>query len=224
LDHVLEDSDSVDGVFLDLGVSSMQLDESIRGFSYAVDGPLDMRMGPDGLTAKDLIENSDADELALILRRYGEVRRAKVIARKIKEASEKGGMTTTADLKSSVERVLGAGASPSALSRVFQAIRIRVNSELENLDSFLKNVPGVVNCSGRIVIISYHSLEDRAVKSFFRQESSGCLCPPETPVCVCGQEPKLRVLTRRVVKSSAGEIAGNPRSRSARLRAAEIIA
>lgn len=223
LPRVLEESGSVDGVFLDLGVSSMQLDESARGFSHGSGGPLDMRMGPDVPTAKEWIESNGVDELALVLRRFGEIRRAKMTARKIKEAAHAGTMNTTADLRAAVERVHGAGAPPSVLSRVFQALRIRVNSELDILASFLERVLDVVNRSGRIVIISYHSLEDRAVKSFFRTESSGCLCPPGTPVCVCGHTPRVRVLTRRVVKSSAAEIEKNPRSRSARLRAVEVI-
>jgi 16S rRNA (cytosine1402-N4)-methyltransferase len=132
-------------------------------------------------------------------------------------------MRTTADLRRAVEAALGAGATPAELSRVFQAIRIAVNGELDLLAAFLSKVLDVVTPGGRIVIISYHSLEDRLVKGFFREESTGCLCPPEVPVCVCGHTPRIRLVTRRALKPGKEEIGANPRARSARLRAAEVL-
>jgi len=223
LDDILPGGGCVDGVLLDLGVSSMQLDDPARGFSYMADGALDMRMGDQGLRAEEWIAQSDAAEIATALRRFGEVRRAKKIARVIKERSDEGAMHTTGDLKAAVERAVGSGASPSELSRVFQAVRIQVNGELEMLDRFLTTVFDHVNPGGRVVVISYQSLEDRAVKSFFKLESATCVCPPGVPVCACGHTPRIRVLTRRVVKPSKEEVATNVRSRSARLRAAETL-
>lgn len=223
LGAALGGAEPVDGVLLDLGISSMQLGDPRRGFSYSADGPLDMRMAGEGVTASEWIKNRGVDELTSALRRYGEVRRARTIARGIKEAADAGAMTSTRDLRTAVERAVGAAAAPAALSRVFQAIRIPLNDELNMLQSFLRVVLDVVKSRGRIVFISYHSLEDRAVKSFFKRESVGCICPPSTPVCACGHSPRLRLLTRRVVKPSAAEVAKNPRCRSARLRAAAVL-
>lgn len=223
LDTILAGVGKVDGALLDLGLSSLQLDDPSRGFSYAADGELDMRMGPEGRSAREWIESADTAEIAAVLRRYGEVRQAKRIARAIEEASVNGSMRTTGDLKAAVERAIGARATPSELSRVFQAIRIRVNDELGLLDRFLDNILDHMNPSGRIVIVSYHSLEDRAVKLFFKVASATCVCPPGTPICNCGYTPRIRVLTRRVVRPSSGEVAANVRSRSARLRAAEVL-
>ena len=223
LDRVLAGEGMVDGVFLDLGVSSMQLDQPVRGFSHRGNGPLDMRMESRGPTAREWIETTDVEELARALRKYGEVRRAKTIARSIKKAADTGELNSTGDLKAAVKRVSGAGGSTAALSRVFQAIRICLNSELDMLESILGRLFDFVNPSGRIVIISYHSLEDRAVKSFFRKESSRCTCAPGPPVCVCGQVPRVHVLTRRVIKPSSAEIDENSRCRSARMRAAEVL-
>jgi 16S rRNA (cytosine1402-N4)-methyltransferase len=220
---ILADSDPVDGVLLDLGLSSMQLDEPDRGFSYSADGELDMRMGPEGRPVREWLESADVSDIASVLRRNGEVRRAKRIARFVKEAAAAGEMRSTGQLKAAVRRALGAGASPSEFSRVFQALRIHVNDELDQLSGFLDSVLDHLNEGGRIVIISYHSLEDRAAKSFFKIESATCVCPPGLPVCACGHSPSLRVLTRRVVKPSQDEVAANVRSRSARLRAAEVI-
>ena len=223
LDDFLAEVGRVDGVLLDLGFSSMQLDDPSRGFSYSANGELDMRMGTDGTPVREWIAQADATEITATLRRYGEVRRAKRIARAIKEAADTDAMRSTADLKAAIERALGAGAKPSELSRVFQAFRIQVNGELDLLDRFLATVLDHVNPSGRIVIISYHSLEDRAVKMFCKLESATCVCPPGAPVCSCGHVPRVRVLTRRVVKPSPEEVATNVRARSARLRAVEVI-
>jgi 16S rRNA (cytosine1402-N4)-methyltransferase len=223
LDDILAGDGRVDGVLLDLGVSSMQLDDPDRGFSYMADGALDMRMGDAGRRADEWIARTDAAEIAASLRRYGEVRRAKKIAREIKEAADRGAMRSTGELRAAVDRALGGAASPAELSRVFQAVRIHINGELELLDRFFVTVLDHVNPGGRIVVISYQSLEDRTVKSFFKLESATCVCPPGVPVCSCGHTPRVRVLTRRVVKPSADEIAANARARSARLRAAEVV-
>jgi len=219
----LEDGERVDGVLLDLGVSSMQLNRPERGFSHSSAGLLDMRMDRTGTTAREWLESTDEAEIAVTLRRNGEVRRARRIARWIKIAATAGELDTTAGLRAAVERALGPTASVGELSRVFQAVRIHVNDELGMLDRFLDGIIDRVKVGGRIVIISYHSLEDRAVKSFFKLQSATCVCPPGSPICVCAHSPALRVLTRRVVKPSAQEIAANVRSRSARLRAAEVI-
>jgi 16S rRNA (cytosine1402-N4)-methyltransferase len=220
---VLGVPDRLDGVLLDLGLSSLQLDEPSRGFSYQHDGPLDMRMSNDGKTAKVLIAESSEEELYRILREYGEVTKARRIARAVKRASDAGEMSTTFDLRRAVESMIGSRAAPTAFSRVFQAIRIALNGELDNIRYFLSRITGCMNSGGRIVIISYHSLEDRLVKRYFNRKSARCVCPPSLPVCVCNQIPLLDVLTRRVVKPSAAEVANNPRSRSARLRAAEVV-
>lgn len=223
LEGVLGRTGTVDGVLLDLGVSSMQLDERDRGFGYSSDGPLDMRMSQEGKTAGEWIKGNDASALAAVLRKYGEVRRARAVARGIKSAADSGELDTTADLKKAVVKILGKSVTPSVLSRIFQAVRIQVNSELAELEAFLGKFLDHVNASGRVVVISYHSLEDRAVKTRFREESAGCSCPPQAPVCVCGHVPRIRTLTHRVVKPSTAEVESNPRSRSARLRAAEIL-
>lgn len=220
---VLLSDERADGILLDLGLSSMQLDDPGRGFSYLADGGLDMRMDPDGIPLGEWLAAATETDIAGVLKQYGEVTRAGRIARRIREAARQGDLNTTLNLKSAVERALGAGASPSELSRVFQAFRIHVNRELELLDGFLAVCIDHLKPGGRIVIISYHSLEDRAVKFFFKTESAICICPPGLPVCTCGHKPRLRVLTRRVVKPSAAEIAANSRARSARLRAAEVV-
>ena len=212
-----------DGVLLDLGLSSLQLDDPSRGFGYQHDGPLDMRMSKTGRTAKALIEQSSGDELQRILREYGEVPKARRIARAIRKAADGGAMSSTFEMRAAVESVVGRRVAPAALSRVFQAFRIALNGELDNITAFLGSIIDRMNEGGRIVVISYHSLEDRLVKNFFREKSARCVCPPSVPVCVCGQVPSLEVLTRRVVKPTAAEVAVNPRSRSARLRAAKVV-
>jgi 16S rRNA (cytosine1402-N4)-methyltransferase len=214
---------TVDAALLDLGVSSMQIDMAERGFSYSQDGPLDMRMSGDGRSARSLLHDLDAEALAGVLRNFGEVRRAGRVARAIHAAAQRGEMERTADVVGAVRAAIGAGASPAELSRVFQAIRIAVNHELDLLSTFLEGVLGVLADGGRLVVMSYHSLEDRLVKDFLRKESARCLCPPEIPMCVCGHTPRLRVLTRRPLRPAPDEIRDNPRSRSVRLRAAEAI-
>jgi len=211
------------GILLDLGVSSMQIDRGERGFSYLRDAPLDMRMAAEGETAASLLERTDPDDLAGILSRYGEVRAARRVAAAIARASAAGRMSTTGHLREAVASVYGARTSNAELSRVFQAIRIATNGELDALSTFLGAVADCVEAGGRVVIIAYHSLEDRMVKSFMRDASATCVCPPEVPMCVCGARPTFRLLTRRAIKASPQEIAANPRARSARLRCAERL-
>jgi 16S rRNA (cytosine1402-N4)-methyltransferase len=223
LDAVFAGSLRADGVLLDLGISSVQIDERERGFSYAHSGPLDMRMGDTGETAAGLIARADFDMLAAWLRELGEVRQSRRVARSILRARDQGTMATTADLRAAVEGAIGRGTAPAELSRVFQALRIVVNDELGSLRRFLDGVLDRLNPGGRLVVISYHSLEDRMVKQFLRDASATCVCPPEVPVCVCGRTPVVRMLTRRALGPRDQEIARNPRSRSAHLRAAEKV-
>lgn len=215
----LADVGRVDAILADLGVSSMQLDDAGRGFSYRTDGPLDMRMGAEGETAAEFVARSDVDTIAGVLDRFGEVRRPRRLARAIKRASDAGDLVTTGDLREVVRATIG-DAPPSLLSRVFQGLRIAVNREMDELDAFMRAAVDCLEPGGRLVVISYHSLEDRAVKTFLRDESAGCICPPEVPVCVCNRTPRLEVLTPRVVTPEAAEIDDNVRARSARLRAA----
>ncbi|PID81532.1 16S rRNA (cytosine(1402)-N(4))-methyltransferase [bacterium DOLJORAL78_65_58] len=215
----------VDGVLLDLGVSSLQLDDPAKGFSYRADGPLDLRFNQDeGASAADIIAGLKEKELADLIYRYGEERGSRRIARALVRARDEAPVATTARLREIVEGVLprGAKAAP-VLSRVFQALRIAANAELEALEEVLQQLPRVLKPGGRFVIISYHSLEDRLVKRFIDREKKDCLCPPELPVCACDHKARLRPLTRRAVKASPAEEKSNPRSRSARLRAAQIL-
>lgn len=220
---VVAPGERLDGVFLDLGVSSLQIDVPSRGFSYLKDGPLDMRMSGSGPTAAEFIETTSETELSRMLKQYGEVIRPARIARSIKTASSEGLLSSTHALKEAVDNALVGCATPGLLSKVFQAIRIALNGELENIKDFLKSILDYTNTDARLVFISYHSLEDSLIKEFLRQESRDCLCPVALPACVCNHEASVEVLTRRVVKPSAEEIAGNPRSRSARLRAARVL-
>jgi 16S rRNA (cytosine1402-N4)-methyltransferase len=213
-----------DGVLLDLGVSSLQLDDPRRGFSHAKDGPLDMRMSGSGETAAEMIGRTSETELAAILRRFGEVPGAGRIARAIKHAAKNGRLASTADLKRAVGAGVGGRPAPGLLSQVFQALRIAVNGEIDNIRSFLGSVLGCVNANARLVFVCYQSLEDRAIKEFLRRESADCVCPPRVPVCTCGHHASLELTTRRAVKPTAAEIAANPRARSARLRAARVLA
>jgi 16S rRNA (cytosine1402-N4)-methyltransferase len=219
---------SVDGFLFDLGVSSPQLDRGERGFSYHADAPLDMRMDPEsgGMTAADIVATYDEAHLARILGEYGEERWASRIAAFIVAARGRRPLLTTGDLVEVIKAAVPASArrtGPHPARRTFQALRIEVNHELDVLESGLRQAIGWLPKGGRIAVISYHSLEDRIVKRVFNEQSQGCVCPPDLPVCACGHEPILSVVTRRPVEPTAEEIAGNPRARSARLRVAERV-
>jgi 16S rRNA (cytosine1402-N4)-methyltransferase len=222
-DAVFVKGGRADGILLDLGVSSPQFDERERGFAHGQDGPLDMRMGGEGNTAAYLLARIDPDTLTALLREFGEVRQSRRVARAILDARDRGAMSTTGELRAAVVGALGRGAAPSELSRVFQAIRIVVNDELGSLRRFLDGAIDHLNPGGRLVIISYHSLEDRMVKEFLRDASASCVCPPSIPICVCNRTPRIRMLTRRAQAPRDEEIQRNPRARSARLRAAEKV-
>ena len=225
LSQLAENGVGADAILLDLGVSSMQIDRPERGFSYAVDAPLDMRMDPSGpLTARDVVNDWDERELASIFRRYGEERFARQIAQAIVRRRGERPFERTGDL---VEVVKAAIPAPRRFGdghpakRVFQALRIAVNEELESLERALPAALAMLRPGGRLAVISFHSLEDRIVKRFFVSQAKGCVCPPELPICVCGREPTLRLVTRKAVRPSPQETAGNPRSASARLRVAQ---
>lgn len=217
----------VDGVLLDLGVSSFQLDRAGRGFSFRYDAPLDMRMDTSQeLTAKDLVNTMGVDELARVFRDYGEEREAKRIARAIERARSRRPIETTLELSSIVQDAVPKKLQSRKIhpaTRVFQALRIAVNDELGSLEEGLRAGFEALGDGGRMAVISFHSLEDRIVKEFFRELSTGCICPPRIPKCVCGRKPRAKLLTRKAVVASEEEVDTNPRSRSAKLRAAEAL-
>jgi 16S rRNA (cytosine1402-N4)-methyltransferase len=221
----LADNDvRADAILLDLGVSSMQIDRPERGFSYAADAPLDMRMDPSApRSAREIVNEAGERELAEIFRRYGEERFSRQIARAIVRRRAERPFERTTDL---VEVVRGAIPAPRRFGdghpakRVFQALRIVVNEELESLEQALPTALRLLRPGGRIAVISFHSLEDRIVKRFFAAQARGCTCPPDLPVCVCGKEPTLRLVARKAVRPSPAETAENPRAASARLRVA----
>jgi len=213
-----------DAVLLDLGLSSMQVDRPERGFSYATDAPLDMRMDPsDDLTAADVVNTWEERELETIFRRYGEERYARQIARGIARRRAETPIARTGQLVDVVRASIpapGRFGDGHPAKRVFQALRIEVNHELASLETGLPAAFEMLRPAGRLAVISFQSLEDRIAKRFFRDRARGCTCPPELPVCVCGHEPELRILTPKPLRPSAREIDSNPRAASARLRAA----
>jgi 16S rRNA (cytosine1402-N4)-methyltransferase len=237
LARIVDEADfvsSVDGVLLDLGFSSYQVEDPERGFSFSMDGPLDMRLDQSQeLSAWELVNSASEQELADIFWRYGEETRSRQIAWRIVRERARGPITRTSQLA----RLAAAGVpyKPGMIhpaTRVFQALRIAVNSELENLEAALPQIVEVLRAGktgntggdgGRMVIISFHSLEDRLVKGFMRRESMDCICPPDIPVCVCNHKASLRLLTPKPVAPTKQEILVNPRARSAKLRAAEIV-
>ncbi|MBN1876869.1 MAG: 16S rRNA (cytosine(1402)-N(4))-methyltransferase RsmH [Anaerolineae bacterium] len=234
----------VDGVLFDLGFSSWQVDDPERGFSFREDGPLDMRFDPssDVPTAAELVNQYPMEELVSIIRQYGEEPQARRIVQAIVTARPICSTKHLADVVASVVHYAprhsrmarhrgtstGAGERHSRMAhhpatRTFQALRIAVNHELESLETALPQAVAVLRPGGRLAVITFHSLEDRLVKSFFRQAERGCICPPESPVCVCGRKPSLRAITRKPIVPSKAEVEANPRSRSAKLRVAEKL-
>lgn len=216
--------EGVDGIVLDLGVSSYQLDTEERGFSYRYDAPLDMRMDRrQSLTARDIVNHYSETELFHMIRDYGEDSFAKNIAKHIVRAREDKPIETTFELNEIIKAAIPAkmrqNGHPS--KQTFQAIRIACNRELEVLKGSLENFIGLLNPGGRLCIITFHSLEDRLVKSAFRQAENPCTCPPEFPVCVCGKKPLGKSVTRKPILPSAGELSENSRSKSAKLRVFE---
>jgi 16S rRNA (cytosine1402-N4)-methyltransferase len=212
----------VHGILFDLGLSSLQLEAKDRGFSFRYDSPLDMRFDPrEALTAADIVNTLSESELADTIFRYGEEPRSRQIAREIVASRP---LRTTSDLVAAVLRATGAGwRRIHPATRTFQALRIAVNHELHNIEAALGQAIDLLGFQGRLVVISYHSLEDRVVKSVLRLEARGCICPPQVLRCSCGHEPRLRLVYSKAIRPSSAEIELNPRSRSARLRAAERI-
>jgi len=216
-----------DVVLLDLGVSSMQLDRPERGFSYAVDAPLDMRMDPSSeYSARELVNESSERDLADIFRRFGEERYARPIARAIVKQRSQQPYERTGQLVKTIKDAIPAPArfgEGHPAKRVFQALRIEVNDELGALERALPAALELLRPGGRLGVISFHSLEDRLVKQFFRREEHGCTCPPDFPSCVCGSAPTMRATPRRAIRPTAAEVARNPRAQSARLRVATKV-
>lgn len=210
---------AADGILFDLGVSSRQLDNGARGFAYQTDQNLDMRMDDrQEVTAAAVLNSYPAERLRAVFRDYGELRQAGRLAAAVVRQRP---FATSAELVRTVRSLAGNGPVNKLLSRVFQALRIEVNQELEALPAGLERAVALLRAGGRVVVLSYHSLEDRQVKHYFRDQAKGCTCPPGLVVCRCGHVPRLKVLTARPVRPSAAEQAANPRARSARLRAAE---
>lgn len=217
--------DSVDGVLFDLGVSSPQLDEAERGFSYNEDAPLDMRMDrSQPFSAYELVNEYEEKELASIIHRYGEEKFARAIAKAIVQQRNKQPIRTTLELADLIKQAIPAPArrrGPHPAKRTFQAIRIAVNDELNAFENALSDAVDVLKAGGRVCVITFHSLEDRICKQTFKEKSRGCICPPGLPQCACGNEPAIDIITRKPILPSEEEIAQNPRARSAKLRIAE---
>ncbi len=221
--------EAVDGALFDLGLSSFQLADRERGFGFRTGGPLDMRFDTTrGVPASELLATLDADELAALFRRYGEEPSAWKIAKAIVAARETAPIETAEDLAQLIETVSPGNPRQRRrihpATRVFQALRIAVNEELDALPEGLASAVDLLRPGGRLVVLSYHSLEDRIVKRFFAAERRGCTCPPEVPVCICGHAPRLRLVTHPSMTPTQAEVDANPRARSARLRAAERLA
>ena len=211
----------VDGVLFDLGMSSLQLADPKRGFSFQNEGPLGMCFNPsEELTAEVIVNDFPEDEIAGIIKRYGEESKSKAIAKAIVANRPIG---TTTQLAAIVSRVVGYHGRIHPATKTFQAIRIAVNREMERIKAALKQVGNVLIVGGRLVVISFHSLEDRLVKEFMRMESQGCICPPRTPACICNHHAMFKLITKKVIVPSAAEVEMNPLSRSAKMRVAERI-
>jgi 16S rRNA (cytosine1402-N4)-methyltransferase len=226
-DHVLAELGvtAVNGIFLDLGVASAQIEQPERGFSYMQSCPLDMRMNQQNkLTAADIVNNWTEQDLMRIFREYGEEHKARQIARQIvRHRQTTGPVITSEQLKKIIDRVSARQQVIKSYARIFQALRIAVNDELHQLELFLQKSLNFLKSGGRLVIIAYHSLEDRLVKNFFVAQMRPCICPPEFPVCVCGKKASLKIITKKPVRADQQEIAANIRARSAHLRAGEKL-
>src|SRR3954449_12348004 len=227
LHQLIEEGLRADLVYMDLGMSSMQVDNRERGFAYAYDAPLDMRMDPSQeLTAQEIVNTWDRRRLARMIRDYGEERFADRIASEIVRRRARSELTTTFELNDAITAAVPAparfaGGHPA--KRTFQAIRIAVNGELAQLDEALPLAWSVTKIGGRVAALPFHSLEDRRVERFFAEKARGCICPPDLPICVCGNTPEAELVHRRSIVPTPGEIAANPRSKSARLRAARKL-
>jgi 16S rRNA (cytosine1402-N4)-methyltransferase len=223
LEQLAANGIEADAILLDLGVSSMQIDRPERGFSYATDAPLDMRMDPSAeVTAAGIVNEADERDLVTIFKRYGEERYARQIARSIVRRRKERPFERTGDLVDTIRTAIPTPArfgDGHPAKRVFQALRIAVNDELGSLEAALPAAFKMLRPGGRLAVISFHSLEDRIVKRFMRDLERGCECPPDFPVCVCGREPALRTLSRKAIRPGAAELVANPRAASARLRA-----
>jgi 16S rRNA (cytosine1402-N4)-methyltransferase len=229
LPHILQrvEKEAVDGIVLDLGLSLHQLEKSNRGFSFMRDEPLDMRMTPEEhLSAKDIVNRFSEKNLTDLLVRYGEEPWAKRIARAIVSARRQGDIVSSLQLAHIVKEAIPAKHRPKRIhpaTRSFQALRIAVNHELESLEGFLQNAAGLLNPRGRLCVLSFHSLEDRIVKQRFRALARGCQCPPDFPVCQCGKDPQVTILTKKPMTPNPAEVQSNPMARSAKLRAVERL-
>ncbi len=214
----------VDGLVIDLGISSYQIDSEHRGFSYRYDSDLDMRFDPTkGISAKDFLNNIDEFNLGKTIKELGEEKQYKKIAINIVKYSKALKMNTTYNLKESIEEVSSKKHINKTLSRVFQAIRMKVNNEIDNLNSFLNHSLKYLKKGGRIAIITFHSIEDRIVKNFFKKNAIICVCPHSFPLCICNHQAKLKIINKKSICPSNLEVKANPRSRSARLRVVECL-
>lgn len=213
---------SVDGIMVDLGISSHQIMANRRGFTYMREAPLDMRMNPaDTLTAADILMRWPASDLTRILSEYGEIRHPSRMAEAIVRYRLNNPLNTSENLKQCLRREYGERLNIKMLAKLFQSLRIAVNDELSEIRRCCEAAAGLLTLGGRLVVIAYHSLEDGFVKNFMRNEERGCVCPPSAPRCVCGKAPRLKRINRKAIVASCAEVAANPASRSARLRAAE---
>ena len=220
----IEFIEKFDGIFVDLGVSSYQLDNVESGFTFREDAPLDLRMNKsEGFPASLILNKFTQDEVADILFNYGEEKKSRLIAKRIIEAREKQKFETTSQLREVVGKLVPPNYLNKSLSRIFQALRIYVNNELDELKTFLDKSISLLKTNGRIVVLTYHSLEDRIVKEKFKYESLTCICPPGTPVCICGKIQNLKIINTKALKPKEEEIKINRRARSAKLRAAERV-
>ena len=225
LKQIIYDSgfNQINGILLDLGLSSYELQDAARGFSFKGSDKLDMRFGQEGLTASDILNNYKEEELARIFKEYGEERFSRQIAKEIVTERKHNKILKTDQLVSLIAKVYQHKPKPRNINiatKVFQALRIEVNDELNNLKKVLPDALNVLAQGGRLAVISFHSLEDRIVKEFFKREAKECICPPEIPVCICGHQAQLKILTKKPIMPSLAEINNNPRSRSAKLRIA----